>query len=286
MSRGAPFVGAVLNAVSGPAPRLAGGAAFRLFCNPLRRGKILPRERAVHERAVTEELTVNGKRVRGYRWGSGEHPVLMVHGWQSRASRYAGFVPRLEALGLSPVSFDAPGHGDSGGRDTTILEFREIIGQLQDKYGAFHSVIAHSLGATSVFLALRGGIKAGRLVTVSAVKDFGHFPDEFSRILGLRPDLRRDLRDRIEHRLFGDVRDPWELFDATHRPGEIEVPMRIIHDEHDDMVPVEQAHALKEAYGDQAELVITAELGHRKVLGEPRVIDVAMDFIAPSSPQD
>ncbi|MGW2227093.1 alpha/beta fold hydrolase [Streptomyces formicae] len=280
MSRAELVVGGLLNAVARPAPVLAGRLAFGLFCHPVRRGKVLPAERAAHERAVTEELSVNGKLVRVYRWGTGERPVLMLHGWQSRASRYAAFVPHLEALGLSPVSFDAPGHGSSGGRSTTILEYREIIGGLQRRYGAFHSVVAHSLGATSMLLALRGDVRAGRLVTVAAVKDFGHFPDEFARILGLRNGLREDLRDRIEHRLFAEVADPWALFDATRGPEEINVPMRIIHDTDDDMVPVAQAHALKEAYGEQAELVITAGLGHRKILGEPEIVASAMEFIA------
>ncbi|MFF3336682.1 alpha/beta hydrolase [Streptomyces sp. NPDC002888] len=232
---------------------------------------------------MTEEVVVGGKRVRVYRWGDGARPVLMVHGWQSRASRYAGFVPRLEALGLTGLAFDAPGHGDSEGYATTILEYGEIMRLLQERYGAFHTVLAHSLGATSAFLALRGGLVAERLVTVAAVKDFGHFPDEFARILGLRPALWQDLRFRIEHRLFQAVEDPWELFDATVRTEEIGVPMRIIHDTGDEMVPVHHAHALKAAYGEQAELVLTYGLGHRKVLGEAVVIDSAMGFIAPES---
>jgi fermentation-respiration switch protein FrsA (DUF1100 family) len=59
--------------------------------------------------------------------------------------------------------------------------------------------------------------------------------------------------------------------------------MRIIHDTDDDMVPVAHAHALKSAYGDRAELVLTRGLGHRKVLGAAAVIDSAMEFIAPES---
>ncbi|WP_371791673.1 alpha/beta hydrolase [Streptomyces sp. NBC_01471] len=279
MSRGAPLVGAALNALARPAPGLAGRAVYSLFCHPLRRGKVLPPEREVHERAGTATLTVAGKRVRVYRWGTGARPVLMLHGWQSRASRFAGFVPRLEELGLTALSFDTPGHGESSGRTTTILEYREIIGLLQEEYGTFHTVLAHSLGATSAFLALRGGIRAERLVTVSAVKDFGHLPDEFARILGLAGPLHGGLRDRIAQQLFAAVEDPWSLFDATCRPHEIKVPMRIVHDVHDELVPVAQAHALKQAYGDQAELVLTNGLGHRKVLGEQVVIDSAMDFI-------
>ncbi|MFT2017105.1 alpha/beta hydrolase [Streptomyces sp. 796.1] len=282
MSGVEPLVGSALNTLARPAPRLAGRASYALFCYPLRRGAVLPRERAVHEQAVTDELVVAGKRVRCYRWGPGERPVLMVHGWQSRASRYAGFVPRLRALGLTAVSFDAPGHGGSSGRSTTVLEYRRIIAELQARYGTFHAVIAHSLGATSAFLALRAGVRAERLVTVSAVKDFDHFADEFSRILSLGPGLRRDLRERIEHRLFAEVPGPWELFDATRNTAEIDVPMRVIHDVDDEMVPVAQAHALKAAYGEQADLVLTRGLGHRKVLGEPAVIDSALEFIAPA----
>ncbi|WP_318204968.1 alpha/beta hydrolase [Streptomyces sp. SCL15-4] len=283
MTRGAALVGTALNALARPAPGLAGRAAYALFRHPLRRGGVLPGERAVHERAAVEEVVLGGRRVRVYRWGDGARPVLMLHGWQSRASRYAGFVPRLEALGLTGLAFDAPGHGDSEGGTTTILEYREITRLLQERYGVFHTVVAHSLGATAAFLALRGGLRAERLVTVAAVKDFGHFPDEFARILRLGPGLRQDLRLRIEHRLFGQVRDPWEEFDATARPERIGVRMRIIHDTDDDMVPVAHAHALKSAYGDRAELVLTRGLGHRKVLGEAAVIDGAMGFIAPES---
>ncbi|MFE6776319.1 alpha/beta hydrolase [Streptomyces sp. NPDC057702] len=286
MSRAAPLVGAALNALARPAPGLAGRAAFALFRYPLRRGEVLARERAVHERASVEELTVAGKRVRCYRWGTGQRPVLLVHGWQSRASRYAGFVPRLEALGLTAVSFDAPGHGDSAGRTTTVLEYREIIGALQERHGDFHAIVAHSLGATSALLALRGGVRARRLVTVAAVKDFDHFPDAFARLLGLSPGLRHDLRERIEHRLFARVGDPWALFDATRASAEIQVPMRVIHDADDAMVPLAHAHALRAAYGERVDLVITHGLGHRKVLGETAVIDSALEFIgaAPDLP--
>ncbi|MFH9656873.1 alpha/beta hydrolase [Streptomyces sp. NPDC017248] len=283
MSRGAPLVGAALNALARPAPGLAGRAAYTLFCRPLRRGKVLPGERAAHERAVTEEVVVAGRRVRVYRWGDGTRPVLMLHGWQSRASRYAGFVPRLEALGLTGLAFDAPGHGDSEGSGTTVVEYGAIMRLLQERYGVFHTVLAHSFGATGAFLALRDGLRAERLVTVAAVADFGHFPDAFARILGLGPGLAEDLRFRIEHRLFPEVEDPWAEFDATRRPEGIGVRMRIIHDVDDEMVPVAQAHALKSAYGDRAELVLTRGLGHRKVLGAAAVLDSAMDFIAPDA---
>ncbi|MEU3960437.1 hypothetical protein AB0F42_11520 [Streptomyces buecherae] len=94
---------------------------------------------------------------------------------------------------------------------------------------------------------------------------------------GPLPSLRQDLRERIEHHLFGHVADPWALFDAVRAAREIDVPMRLIHDADDDLVPFAQAHA------PRAELVLTRGLGHRKVLGEPAVIDSALVFIAPAA---
>ncbi|WP_406205699.1 alpha/beta hydrolase [Kitasatospora sp. NBC_01560] len=271
-----------LNAGSLVAPGLAGRASFFLFCNPLQRSRVREVERDVHRKAVVEELTVAGKKVVTYRWGDGRRPVLMLHGWQSRASRYAAFVPRLEALGLSPVSFDAPGHGDSGGKATTILEYREIIGLLQERYGAFHSVIAHSFGVACAFLALRGGVKAERLVAVSGVSDFQFLLDAFCEQLNLNGRLRADLKRRIEQQLFPSTPDLWELFDAKVHTEQITLPILLIHDEDDPTVGIDEAYQLRDAYPGQAQLLVTQRLGHRKILGENAVLDNALGFLAPA----
>jgi pimeloyl-ACP methyl ester carboxylesterase len=273
------LVGTALNRSSLVAPGLAGKGCFRLFRNAKPRGKIRDGEREVHDRAVVEELSVNGKRVVTYRWGDGARPVLLVHGWQSRASRFAGFVPRLEAAGFSPIGFDAPGHGDSGGRTTTILEYRETIRLLQARYGPFDAAIAHSFGVLAAFLALRGTLNAARLVTIAGVSEMQFLFDEFCRRLALNDLLIPDRRRRIEQDMFPDTAENWQRFDATHRREEITPPMLVIHDHNDDTAPITQAHRLKAAYGDQAQLITTAGLGHRKILNHPAVIDAALDFL-------
>src|SRR4029078_7217172 len=138
------LVGSALNAVSLLSLRTAGKIAFALWRRPMRRGTVRTAERETHDAAVVERIFIDGKDVVTYRWGDGEKPVLMVHGWQSRGSRYAGFVPVLRGLGFSPVTFDAPGHGDSGGTSMTILEYEEVIRHLQGRYGRFDAVIANS----------------------------------------------------------------------------------------------------------------------------------------------
>ncbi|GHH60297.1 alpha/beta hydrolase [Kitasatospora indigofera] len=273
------LIGSTLNATSLLSPRAAGRGAFEIFLRPGRRGRVRPAEREVHERAVTEELTVHGKRVVAYRWGDGARPVLLLHGWQSRASRYAALVPRLRALGLTPVSFDAPGHGDSGGRTTTILEYREAIRRMQDRYGTFDSVVAHSFGVTCAFLALREGARAGRLVAVAGVSEFGYLPARFSAGLGLHPRVERELRRRIEQELFAGTDDVWEHFDAAHDPAAVPLPILAVHDEGDAVARIGQAHRLKAAYGDRLELLTTRGLGHSRILAAPAVIDNIVGFL-------
>jgi len=273
------LVRSILNAGSVLAPGAAGRATFALFKRPAARSRVRTAERELHERAVTEHLTVNGKRVVVYRWGDGSRPVLLLHGWQSRASRFTAYVPRLLALGLSPIAFDAPGHGDSAGRETTILEYRELIGRLHERYGTFEAVIAHSFGVACAFLALRDGVRAERLVAVSGVAEFSYLVDGFCGQLGLNDRLKAGLVRRIERELFPDTPALWERFDATHRPEDLPLPIMVIHDENDDVVPLHQAHRLKAAYGDRLQLLVTKGLGHRRILAEPTVVDNAIGFL-------
>lgn len=84
MDLSAALLRTALNATATVSPRAAGQGAFALFHRPVLRSRIRPDEREQHDRAVTEQLTVGAREVTSYRWGSGERPVLLVHGWRSR----------------------------------------------------------------------------------------------------------------------------------------------------------------------------------------------------------
>ena len=269
-----------INTLSYPAPRPAGRASFFMFRRPFARASVRDSEREVHDRATVDTIRVNGKDVRVYQWGSGEKPVLMVHGWQSRGSRFAAFVPELEARGLSAVTFDSPGHGDSGGNATTILEYREIIRRLAERHGDFYAVIGHSFGVTCATFALRNGVRADRLVSVSGVCDFWYLVIQFSDQLGLNQRVRADLRRRIEEELFPGEPDIWHRFSVDYEPTALTLPILAIHDERDDMVPFAQAEKIAAAYGPQARLITTHGLGHRRILTDRAVLDAALAFLA------
>jgi pimeloyl-ACP methyl ester carboxylesterase len=274
----APLLRTVLNATSHVAPGLAGRAAFALFARPLGRSRPRPSERELLALARTGRLTVNGKNVVTYLWGDGDRPVLLVHGWSSRGSRFADFVTALRDKGYSPVVFDAPGHGDSAGRATTILEYREIIRQLHARHGDFEAVVAHSFGVLAAFFALRGEVVARRIVGIGGVGSFDYLVDGFCAGLGLRDRIKHELRRHIEGLLFPGEPEIWRRFNVTYRPEEIGVPVLLFHDQDDDMVPTAQSQIITDAHGERARLVVTQGLGHRRILADPEVVAEAVDF--------
>ncbi|MEV8350015.1 alpha/beta hydrolase [Streptomyces niveus] len=274
-----------LNGASYVAPRLAGGAAFRLFRKPRGRSRLRPDERPLTDRAEVGEIVVGGGKAVSYRWGTGARPVLLVHGWESRGSRFAPLVSELLDLGLSPVTFDAPGHGDATGETMTIVDLRDIIAELDARHGPFEMVVAHSLGVTATFLALREGggtrqLRPERLVAISGVPDFAYLVDRFCERLGLRARLNAELRRRVERELFPGEEDIWSRFSVPRTVPEAgPASVLVVHDADDDMVDPACSRALADALGDRAELVVTSGLGHRRIIGDPQVTVYVRDFV-------
>jgi pimeloyl-ACP methyl ester carboxylesterase len=255
-------------------PRLGGRLAFKLWRRPLARGRVRTNEQIVHN-AARVEIVDN---VKTYAWGDGQRPVLLVHGWRSRASRYAGFITRLLELGYSPVSYDAPAHGDSDGEVASILGHQKIIRALEERHGPFEGVIAHSLGVPFALYAVREGVAAKRLVMISGIADFGYLADAFCAELGLGPKLNRELRRSIERGYFDGDDQIWTRFSVTTGKADL----LVIHNDEDDVVDPEQARVLLRNYGERAHFLPTTGLGHRKILSDPAVIAEAVAFLQDS----
>ncbi|MFJ4777025.1 alpha/beta fold hydrolase [Streptomyces sp. NPDC088762] len=267
------------------APGLAGAPAFALFVRPLGRPRLRPEEAEVMAQARTGRMLVRGIPVTTYRWGDGERPVLLVHGWSSRASRFAGFVEALRAEGRTVVAFDAPGHGESGGRASTVRDYREIISRLHAEYGDFSTVLAHSVGVLAGLFSLRDGVRADRVIGIGGIAEFGYLLDQFRARLGVGEAVERVLRSHIERRVFPGEADIWQRLDATRGPADRQMPILLIHDVDDDVADPAQSRAIAAAHGSRARLIETSGLGHRRILADRRVIAEAVEFaVSPPPP--
>lgn len=271
-------VKAVISILSVIAPRLATALVFYLFCNPTSRASIRAREQAVANKAHKSHIDFKDEKVCVYSWGNGQRPVLLIHGWESRGSRFATIIEKLLECGYSPVAFDMPGHGDSGGKNTTILECNEVCADLQRQFGEFEAVIAHSFGVPCAFYAVKNKLRANKIVAIGGLGEFSYLIEEFSRALNLRGKIKDGLKRKVEG-LFHPLRNIWETFSVTDNTELVTQPILIIHDTEDDVVQLQQAKKIAASYSNQARYYETSGYGHRNILYQQDVAQCIAEFI-------
>lgn len=272
------IVSFVLRFLETIAPSLAEKLAFGLFCYPTGRTRVWPQEQKTIDKSQLSMISINDNDICVYRWGNGVRPILLLHGWESRAARYSSLIEMLLGIGYSPVAFDAPGHGESTGKFPTILDYRDISQTLADEFGPFEAIIAHSFGVLCAFYAIKQGITTQRIIAISGVSQFQYLRDEFCHQLGISSRLKARLTRRIEA-FFHPAEQIWERFSVMTDSDDINVPIMCIHDPEDDIANFQQALHMKAHFGDQMQLVEAPGLGHRGVLRDPFVIEKIRSFI-------
>jgi len=205
-------------------------------------------------------------------WDEGEGPtVLLIHGWNGHAGQMRAFVEPLLAAGYHVVGFDHPAHGGSSGDRATLPDMVEAVRAVAWRVRPLHAVIAHSLGATAVALALTQDVRVERAVLMAPPVEMTHHARGFARALGFSPEgMLRELR----HRLGADL----DTFDLRRHSPTHRTPILVMHDPDDAEVPYAPARALAEMWPD-TELQTVAGAGHRKMLANPDVVAAAVEFV-------
>ena len=73
-------IGATINIMAYIAPRYAGKLGFNIFCRPLRT-PVKAHHKTFLESSEKFSFNYQGSCIQGYRWGTGEKKVLLLHGW-------------------------------------------------------------------------------------------------------------------------------------------------------------------------------------------------------------
>jgi len=220
--------------------------------------------------------------------------VLLVHGWNGRATQLGAFVPPLVAAGFQVVAFDAPGHGASQGSRSSILEFANAFDGILDAVRPFfrplHGVIAHSMGGAAVTLALArasghwqsrdrqqsdGALDRPRLVFFAPPIDLRDMTGGFSAALGLGGATRAAMESLVEKQLGTNL----DEMHALRLAARMQSPLLVLHDEADRAVPLENGQRLVAAW-PAAELCVTRGLGHSRILRDETTVRRAVDFIS------
>jgi pimeloyl-ACP methyl ester carboxylesterase len=256
---------------------LAAAALERLFLTPPRSNltaeeqEFLAGGRAEHVRTEQHELAV-------WSWGEGR-TVLFVHGWGSRAARFRVLGPALVRAGFRVVAFDAPGHGASSGRRSSLPETARAVRCLarreRERRGALpYAVVAHSFGSAASILAQEDDVRFPRNVFLAPATDFDGYLKRVTTLLGVADSVARLMVERVERRLGFS----WDAIRAPDIAQRLRAPALILHDPADAEVPIADAHVLCNAWPG-AELVRTPGLGHRRLLIDDEVAQRVAEFL-------
>lgn len=257
------------------APRLAGRLAYRLWFTPTR-FKTPVSEKSALESADIKHVQINHHNIATYRWGQTGPSVLLVHGWSGRGTQMGSFVEPLLEAGYRVISFDAPAHGKSSGKQTNLYEVADTLLALQQHYGLFDAVVTHSFGGPCIALAIQGGFETKRLVSISPPANTLGLVEKFASTLRIPAKAASNLTQRIET-TFGET--IWEDISMVNTVKELKIPGLLIHDSDDGDIPWQEGHAVAQAW-DKARFIKTSGLGHRRILRDATVIKSSVRFIS------
>lgn len=254
--------------------KLAGNYAVWLFFTPLK-FKIPSRERFMDENSEQFLLEVPEikKKINIYRYGKGEKRILLTHGWSGRGTQLFTMADFFVSKGYEVISFDAPAHGKSPGNKTYMKEFVSCILEIE-KHFDFQGIIGHSLGAMSVINAVRLGFKTPYLVAISGGDMVTDIIDDFIEKMGMNTYVWQYIHNHLDKKLKESI----DEYSTSIAVKKIKQPILIIHDTQDIDVPVHSAYNIHKN-ANNAEILITEGLGHRRILADNQVIEAIYQFI-------
>jgi pimeloyl-ACP methyl ester carboxylesterase len=258
-------------AASRISPVLGAELARQLFFRPARMA-YRKEQRAVLAKAQHVTLDARGRAVRAYCWGDGP-VVLLMHGWSGHAGQMTEFVKPLTTAGFRVVALDAPAHGRSAGRLSSLVHFADAMEAAASAFGPIHAVVAHSFGAAATVQAMLRGFSLDRAVFIAPQAHISTYWDIFRAALGISEPVWEVMRARSERRLKVRYDD---LHPADHAPR-MKTPLLILHGTTDRMTPFSEGEKLAAVWpGAQLKPL---DCGHIAILRDWRALLAAVEFI-------
>jgi len=242
-------------------PNLAMKLSRKVLMKPVQRKNNWPKEVV-----QTDCITRHGL-AKIYKFGEGK-PIWLVHGWSGSGFQFWPLMQKLADKGFSTITFDLPAHGYSEGELSSLPKMIQAFDDISQSIEAPGMVIAHSMGASVI-------------ANSQWIKDYNN------DIMLIAPLLKTfNLLQETVHRTGFDQKLFKQIIKEVYEQDNMHVHelnacqhfinfaggIKMIHDTEDKFAPISESKALAKDAG--AELYVTSNLGHGKILRSPRVANL------------
>ncbi len=259
--------------------RKAAQSTFRIFSTPYRRSKkTMP---AIFNQAESISFDLDGIFVQGYRWNYPRKlKLLILHGFESTAFNFEQYISPLLIRGYEVMAFDAPAHGQSGGKTIVLPQYVRMIERIEKTFGPLHAFVSHSFGglALSQFLEKHPHGPDTRVVFIAPATETTTAIHYFFGLLRLNVRTQKAFLRYITEK----ASVPPSHFSITRVAPRIKANVLWIHDEDDDITPIHDTLPIREAAYPGFHFLNTHGLGHRRIYRDEMVIKSVISFLDPT----
>lgn len=258
-------------------PRLFANIALKFFATPRKKARHKVSDKLL-EQAQISDILIGGNMLKVYEWGEGAKTILLVHGWESRGTGLRSFVPNLVEAGYRVVAFDAPAHGDSGGKRLYLKDYGSAISAIYHKYGNVEGIICHSFGGAGAAYAMTQidpEMSVKNLVLVGVPAAISYPVYNALRTMNAPPAVQKHFIAGLEK--LGGVKIEEMTFEKLN--GKMKVDrILVVHDKQDEQVKFEEGEKIVK-YCKNAELQVTDGFGHFRLIKSRQVVERVKEFI-------
>ncbi len=200
--------------------------------------------------------------------------IMLLHGWEGRASDLAAFAPPLLKAGYTVLAMDLPAHGASAGQQSSVPQSARALHGVGEALGPLHAVIAHSMGSAILAEALYAGLAAQRAVLISAPAYYESYARNFAVTAGLDSDDTEMMLTLLCDAIDADVRE----ISVPHHAPYLHQPALFIHSTDDPVIAIEDSLASASAWPGARHLRVEG-LGHKRILADQAVVAATIKFV-------
>lgn len=251
-------IGLYINLLSYIFPKKASQIAYAFFSEP-REGKLskskLPQ---ILQEAQTETFQQEGHHFQTYTWKGNDTVILLVHGWESNASRWENLLPYLRKSGSTIIAIDGPAHGLSSGKEFNIPQYAEFIHIAVQKFKPEY-LIGHSIGGKTClyYQSVYQNDALKKMVILGSPSDFNIILNNYINLLSLNSKISKAL----ENHYLDAFKLKLDLFSGKLFASKIKTKGLIAHDVDDTVVLFEEGKKIAGAW-ENAIFIETKGLGH------------------------